>query len=88
MRKAKAMMQGRSTFLGPVNPELIWDAKSPDEVDAAAREAVEVLGPGGHLILGPGCALGSDTPGDNIHALVEAAKKYGVYNADGSLLGQ
>jgi uroporphyrinogen-III decarboxylase len=46
---------------------------------------VEILGPGGELILGPGCALGSDTPNDNIHALVEAAKKYGCYNRDGSL---
>jgi uroporphyrinogen-III decarboxylase len=88
MRKAKALMHGKATFLGPVNPELIWDAKSPDEVDAAAREAVEILGPGGELILGPGCALGSDTPADNIHALVEAAKKYGVYKPDGSLRKQ
>ena len=57
-------------------------------MDAAAREAIEILGPGGELILGPGCALGSDTPADNIHALVEAAKKYGVYNPDGSLRKQ
>ena len=88
MRKAKALMRGKAAFLGPINPELIWDAKSPDEVDAAAREAIEILGPGGGLILGPGCALGSDTPGDNIHALVEAAKKYGVYSPDGSLQTQ
>ena len=84
-RTAKKLMQGRATFLGPVNPELLWGAKSPAEVESAAREAIEVLGPGGGLILGPGCALGAETLGANIQALVEAARKYGVYNADGSL---
>ena len=85
MPQAKELMQGRATFLGPINPELIWGAQSPAEVDAAVREAVEILGPRGGLILGPGCALGSDTPSANIHALIEAAHKYGVYNVDGSL---
>ena len=85
MRKAKEKLRGKAAFLGPINPELIWEAKSPVVVDAAAREAIEILGSGGGLILGPGCALGEDTPSDNIHALVEAAKKYGVYHSDGSL---
>jgi uroporphyrinogen decarboxylase len=35
------------------------------------------MGTDGGFILGPGCALGSETPADNIHALVESAKKYG-----------
>jgi uroporphyrinogen decarboxylase len=85
MRKAKEVLRGKSTFLGPINPALIWGAKSPEEVEDAAREAIAVLGPGGEFILGPGCALGADTPADNIHALIEAAKKYGHYHADGSL---
>jgi uroporphyrinogen-III decarboxylase len=29
---------------------------------------------------GPGCAMSTETPPDNIHALVEAAKKSGVYH--------
>jgi uroporphyrinogen decarboxylase len=87
MREAKRLMQGKTTFLGPVNPELIYMAKSTDEVEAAVREALEILAPGGGLILGPGCALGLGNPTDNIHALVESAKKYGVYNADGTLKG-
>jgi uroporphyrinogen decarboxylase len=85
MRRAKALMAGRTTFLGPVNPELIWAAKSPTEVEDAAREALEILAPGGEFILGPGCALGATTPPDNIRALVETVWEYGVYNADGSL---
>jgi uroporphyrinogen decarboxylase len=84
---AKEMLRGKAAFLGPVNPELIWDG-TPAQVEDAAREAIEVLGPGGGLILGPGCALGHTTPADNIHALIETAWKYGVYNPDGMLLAR
>jgi uroporphyrinogen-III decarboxylase len=82
---AKQILRGRSTFLGPINPELIWSAKNSADVEEAAREAIRVLAPGGEFILGPGCALGFNTPMENIRALVEAAWKYGVYRPDGSL---
>ncbi|MGE5224216.1 MAG: uroporphyrinogen decarboxylase family protein [Omnitrophica WOR_2 bacterium] len=86
MHRAKEILRGKATFLGPVNPELIWAARNPQEVQEAARQAIEILAPGGEFILGPGCALGYDTPADNIHALIEAAWKYGVYRPDGSLI--
>ena len=37
------------------------------------------MAPDSGFILGPGCALGTETPAENIHALVEAARKYGQY---------
>jgi MtaA/CmuA family methyltransferase len=85
MRVAKEKLRGRATFMGNINPVLLWGATSPADVDAAAREAIEILAPGGGFILGPGCALSLDTPDDNVHALVEAARKYGRYRPDGSL---
>jgi uroporphyrinogen-III decarboxylase len=48
-------------------------------VEDACREAIDLLAPDYGFILGPGCALGTPTPADNIHALVESAKKYGFY---------
>ena len=81
---AKDALRGKATFLGPVNPELIWSG-TPSEVRDASREAIEVLAPGGELILGPGCAMGHTTPAENIHALIETAWEFGVYNPDGSL---
>jgi MtaA/CmuA family methyltransferase len=84
MQVAKHVLTGKATFLGPVNPTLIWGA-APSDVKDAARLAIEVLAPGGEFILGPGCALGIDTPADNVHALVESAWKYGVYRPDGSV---
>jgi uroporphyrinogen decarboxylase len=82
---AKEKLHGKASFLGPVNPELIWAAQNSQEVEDAARKALDVLAPQGEYILGPGCSLGYNTPSDNIHALIETAWKYGIYNTDGSL---
>lgn len=65
--------------------EALQDGEMLAEAEDAAREAIDVLGPDGGLILGPGCALGHTTPPENIHALIKTAWKYGVYNPDGTL---
>jgi MtaA/CmuA family methyltransferase len=86
LKQAKAKAQGRAVILGPVNPELLWEAKDPGVVLSAAREAIEILAPGGGFILGPGCALGYDTPPENLLAIVEAVRRFGNYRKDGSLV--
>jgi uroporphyrinogen decarboxylase len=42
-------------------------------------EALEILGPGGGFILGPGCALPATTPSENIDILIETAREHGRY---------
>jgi MtaA/CmuA family methyltransferase len=79
MPRVKEATRGRATVLGPVDPSGVLALGTPDDVEIAARDAIEVLGAGGGLILGPGCALPPKTPPENIHALMEAAKKYGRY---------
>ena len=66
---------GRTCLLGNIDTTLLA-LGTPAEVDAACRELIEGSDPRGGLVLGPGCALAPDTPADNIHALVEAAKRY------------
>jgi MtaA/CmuA family methyltransferase len=78
MQLAKERARGKTTLLGPINTTLLYTG-TPGEVKDACREAIHILAPDYGFILGPGCALGTLTPADNIHALVEAAKKYGVY---------
>ena len=78
MRKAKEAGRGKTCFLGPINTTLLASG-TPQEVEDACREAIAIMAPGSGFILGPGCALGTETPADNIHALVESAKKFGVY---------
>jgi uroporphyrinogen decarboxylase len=76
MRKAKDAGRGKTCFLGPINTSLLATG-TPDEVEDACREAIEIMAPDSGFILGPGCALPSETPAANIHALVESARKYG-----------
>ncbi len=78
LAKAKAAAQARTCFLGPINTSLLASGL-PGEVEDACREAIAIMAPGSGFILGPGCALPSETPAENIHALVESAKKYGQY---------
>jgi MtaA/CmuA family methyltransferase len=80
MARVKEATRGRTTVLGPIDPSGVLALGTPADVEAAAREAIDVLGPGGGLILGPGCALPPDTPAENVHALLETAREYGRYD--------
>ena len=79
MRQAKEAGRAKTCFVGPINTTLMASG-TPQEVEDACREAIEIMAPGSGFILGPGCALGTETPADNIHALVESAKKFGAYS--------
>jgi MtaA/CmuA family methyltransferase len=81
----KAATQGRATIVGTIDPSEIVARGTPDDVTDAAREELAILGPGGGLILGAGCALPPDTPAENIHALVEAGRTLGRYDSEGQL---
>jgi uroporphyrinogen decarboxylase len=52
-------------------------------VEAEVRERINVLGPGGGYVLAPANHLQPDVPPDNVVALFQAARKYGVYPLDG-----
>ena len=82
----KEATQGRTTIVGTIDPSEVIARGTPDDVTQAAREELAILGPGGGLIMGAGCALPPETPAENLHALVEAGHRYGRYTADGSLL--
>jgi uroporphyrinogen decarboxylase len=78
LRVAKQHAAGKTTLLGNIDTGLLATG-TPAEVEDACREALGIMGADGGFILGPGCAMGTETPADNIHALVESAKKYGVF---------
>lgn len=85
LRAAKDATRGRAAVLGMVDPASVIERGTPELVTERAREAIEILAPGGGFILGPGCALTPETPDDNVMALVEAAARFGRYNPDGTL---
>lgn len=82
----KAAARGKSAILGVIDPSEVLARGTPELVAQKTREELEILAPGGGLILGPGCALPPQTPFENIHALVETAHRSGRYAPDGSLL--
>jgi len=74
----KAATRGKTCLLGNIDTNLLALGTAA-EVDAACRELIDIAKPGGGFILGPGCAMAPASPAENIHALVESAKKYGSY---------
>jgi MtaA/CmuA family methyltransferase len=76
---AKSAARGKAALIGPVDPNTVMALGTPAEVVDACREAIQILSPGGGFILGPGCALPATTPDENIHAMVEAARRFGKY---------
>jgi uroporphyrinogen decarboxylase len=74
-RHLLAAARGKACLLGNIDTNLLA-LGAPDDIDAACRELIESCGPGEGLILGPGCALAPTTPAENVHALVESAKRY------------
>jgi uroporphyrinogen decarboxylase len=73
VKKAAA---GKATLLGPIDPSDVMAFGTPEIVIEKCTEALENLSPGGGFILGPGCALPSSTPDENIDAMIETAKKF------------
>lgn len=53
---------------------------SPEEVLEASRACMEKAKDGGGYILSAGCEVPPNTPPANIHAMVEAAHRYGRYD--------
>ncbi|MBI2829530.1 MAG: hypothetical protein HYX81_00045 [Chloroflexi bacterium] len=80
MAKAKAALGDKCCISGNV-PTSLLHAGTPQEVEEYCRKLIEVCGRGGGFILAGG-ATGAQTGKvklDNFRAMLEAAKKYGVY---------
>jgi uroporphyrinogen-III decarboxylase len=58
--------------MGNVNPSDPMVLGTPEQVAAAARTVIEATG-GRGLFLSSGCALGANTPPENLRSLVAAA---------------
>ncbi|WP_104804758.1 uroporphyrinogen decarboxylase family protein [Blautia marasmi] len=67
--------RGKCALLGQINPVLLSNG-TQQEVTEAVERTLETVGgkTSTGFILGPGCALGGDTPKENVHILVNSVQ--------------
>lgn len=74
--QARDVGKGHYVLSGNIDPTLLCTG-SAEEVKASCRELLDIFRGRGGLVIGPGCALPAETPGDNIRALVETCRQFG-----------
>ncbi len=77
MARAKEVLGGKACLIGNVPTSLIMTG-TPQQVKEHCRKLIEVCGPGGGYVLAGGANIDEGNP-DNLRAMMEAAKEYGVY---------
>jgi len=75
--RAKEILGDSACICGNVPSSLLLSSK-PEDVKEHSRKLIEVVGKGGGYILTSGAIMNQANP-DNIRAMIEAAKEYGVY---------
>ncbi|HEY3343154.1 MAG TPA: uroporphyrinogen decarboxylase family protein [Anaerolineae bacterium] len=88
LHKIKAAARGKATILGAIDPSGVLALGDAPLIEEKVREEMALLAPGGQFIVGPGCALPTTTPPENIHTLIDAAHRYGRYTSDGQMIRQ
>ena len=78
MGEAREKVPMDVVLMGNIDPSDPLVQGTPDDVDAKAKYIIEKT-KGRGLILSSGCAMGGNTPPENVAAMVTAAKKYGTY---------
>jgi MtaA/CmuA family methyltransferase len=76
--EAKRRIGDRVTLKGSLNTSTLVHSK-PDEIYDLARDLIRDGKPQGRFILSSGCALGRDTPPENVDAMARACEDFGGY---------
>lgn len=79
LAEVKEKFGSRFCLGGNVNTFETLARGTPAEVEAEARECIEAAAEDGGFILVSGDQPGSDTPDENLRAMVAAARTYGIY---------
>jgi hypothetical protein len=77
MARAKKVLGDRACIAGNI-PVSVLCTGTPQEVKACCKKLIETCGPGGGYILAGGAQMDKGNP-DNLRAIMQAAKEYGVY---------
>ena len=75
----KARYGSQLAFCGGIDQRHVLPAGTPEDVEVEVRRRILEMGQDGGYLLAPTHDIQSDTPVENVLALFDAAKKWGVY---------
>ena len=75
---AKRRIGDRVSLKGNLNTTSLV-SRGSEEIYEMSKQAIEAAAAGGGFILSSGCALGRDTPPENVEAMAQAALDFGQY---------
>ncbi len=78
MGEARKAVPASTVLMGNVDPSHPLVFGTPDQVDEAVRQMI-LKTKGENIFISSGCAMGRNTPEENMRALVSAGRKYGRY---------
>jgi len=76
---AKARIGDKMALIGNMHQLKTLQHGTPEEVELECRDMIRKAGQGGGYILSASGCLSSETPVENLDAMVNAAKKFGTY---------
>ena len=79
LAEVKKLYGSRIALMGNLQTTSVMLHGTADDVERAAKKAIDDAGKGGGFLLSTGDQCGRDTPPENIFKLVEVAKTYGKY---------
>ena len=78
MKKAKEVLAGKVCIQGNV-PMSVLVAGTPDDVRACCKNLIDTVGKDGGYIMCPATGSMDDAKPENLRAMIEFTKEYGVY---------
>jgi uroporphyrinogen decarboxylase len=70
------LMEGRTTFIGNIDPSGVLALGSPDLVEERTRALLEVFAHNPRFILNAGCAIPPITPPENLRRMIRTAREF------------
>ena len=77
MELARRSIPNNTVLMGNINPSDPLVLGTPESISAAVKEVIRKTG-GRGLFVSSGCALGRNTPPENLQAMVNAVREYGI----------
>lgn len=76
IQKVYSLYHDRATFIGNIDPSGVLALGTTDQVRKKTVQLLEVYSGTNRFILNAGCAIPSDTPPENLMAMIETSREF------------